>query len=413
MMTHTREIIKPKVLLVDDEPDFEAMVRLKMRRRLQSGEYDFIFASSGIDALYKIESFSYIDVAFLDINMPEMDGFTLMQSLKELFPDIMVVIVSAYGDMENIRQAMNLGAFDYLTKPVDFIDFELTLNKTVSIASKLKASKAATRQAREDLIRAQEEIVRAFEKEKELNEMKSRFISMISMQYRTPLAVIQTSADVLQVVLNHGKGLEHKRFIDAIHISVKQMTKMLDDVLTIGNGEFEKMTAEMSTIDLISTCRSICHEAEMVDEYSHRIELIHNDEICRFFTNERLFVHIFGNLLNHALANLPKGETLKFEIARHEERCSIEISENCGALCQSSIDRLFDPLDKKSHFINQGFNLSLAIAKRSVEALSGKIFAECQSGVSTKYTVELPQLEASNQKSDNRQFSDIDVLETV
>jgi len=119
-----------KILVVDDESDMEPMIRQKFRRHILEKTFDFEFAFNGIEALEKITEFPEIGVVLSDINMPGMDGLTLLTKLKEMKnPGLKTVIVSAYGDMDNIRTAMNRGAFDFITKPVNFDDLEITINK--------------------------------------------------------------------------------------------------------------------------------------------------------------------------------------------------------------------------------------------------------------------------------------------
>jgi len=119
-------------MVVDDEVDLEPLIRQKFRRQIRDGIYDFVFAHNGLEALTRLIEYPEIGIILSDINMPEMDGLTLLMKLKELKnPGLKTVIVSAYGDMENIRTAMNRGAFDFLTKPISFEDLEITINKTM------------------------------------------------------------------------------------------------------------------------------------------------------------------------------------------------------------------------------------------------------------------------------------------
>lgn len=121
-----------RMLVVDDEPDLESLIRQRFRRRIKDGDYNFVFAANGLEALAKILEYKDIGIILSDINMPEMDGLTLLAKLNELKnPALRTVIVSAYGDMDNIRTAMNRGAYDFVTKPVDFIDLEKTIEKTI------------------------------------------------------------------------------------------------------------------------------------------------------------------------------------------------------------------------------------------------------------------------------------------
>jgi len=131
-----------KILVVDDEPDLEDLVTQKFRRQIKDGSLDFGFARDGVDALAFLEAHPDFDMVLCDINMPRMDGLTLLARLQDEATRFSTVIVSAYGDMANIRTAMNRSAFDFLTKPIDFADFETTIRKTI-------AHVAALRDARE------------------------------------------------------------------------------------------------------------------------------------------------------------------------------------------------------------------------------------------------------------------------
>jgi class 3 adenylate cyclase len=119
------------ILVVDDEPDLEALVLQKFRKQIRAGAVTFMFAHDGVEALQSIENHPHVDMVVSDINMPRMDGLSLLQKLQEAEDKKSTIIVSAYGDMSNIRTAMNRGAFDFLTKPIDFADLELTIDKTI------------------------------------------------------------------------------------------------------------------------------------------------------------------------------------------------------------------------------------------------------------------------------------------
>src|ERR1700748_2456664 len=123
----------PTILVVDDEPDLEALVLQKFRRQIRDGAVTVMFAHDGLEALETLEQNPHFDMVVSDINMPRMDGLSLLARLQEAQDEDRksTIIVSAYGDMSNIRTAMNRGAFDFLTKPIDFGDLELTIDKTM------------------------------------------------------------------------------------------------------------------------------------------------------------------------------------------------------------------------------------------------------------------------------------------
>jgi adenylate cyclase len=141
------------ILVVDDEPDLEMLVQQRFRRRIRDGEMKFLFARDGAEALGLLANGHGVDMVLSDINMPRMDGLTLLQRIREQDDQLSTVIVSAYGDMANIRTAMNRGAFDFVTKPIDFADLETTIDKTLHHIATLR--EARRRQAEAERARAQ------------------------------------------------------------------------------------------------------------------------------------------------------------------------------------------------------------------------------------------------------------------
>jgi adenylate cyclase len=135
-----------KILVVDDETDLEALIKQKFRQKIREHRYEFVFAVNGNDALERLRQHTDVEVVLSDINMPEMDGLTLLTKLNELNSLLKAVIVSAYGDMDNIRVAMNRGAFDFITKPVNFEDLELTMEKTIKQVEQTKETLRAIKE---------------------------------------------------------------------------------------------------------------------------------------------------------------------------------------------------------------------------------------------------------------------------
>jgi adenylate cyclase len=144
------------ILVVDDEADVELLISQRFRREVRSGEFAFSFARDGEQALRVLESDDRIELILLDINMPVMDGLTLLARLREIQAPVRAIIVSAYGDMPNIRTAMNRGAFDFVTKPIDMVDLEVTIRKTLDELARvqeLERRRTAAERARGNLAR--------------------------------------------------------------------------------------------------------------------------------------------------------------------------------------------------------------------------------------------------------------------
>lgn len=170
-----------KILVADDETDLEMLIRQKFRQKIREQKYEFIFAVNGNDALNKIQQHPDIEIVLSDINMPEMDGLTLLTRLGESSPLIKAVIVSAYGDMENIRTAMNRGAFDFITKPINFEDLSVTMEKTIAHVAQIHETLKAIKE---------NNILKMYVDETVLNFMGSREFESSLMENETVEATV-------------------------------------------------------------------------------------------------------------------------------------------------------------------------------------------------------------------------------
>jgi sigma-B regulation protein RsbU (phosphoserine phosphatase) len=130
-----------EILVVDDEPDLQMLILQKFRKQIEQEKYDFCFAEDGEEALEMLSEKPSVSLVLTDINMPRMDGLTLLENIQGMEqPDLKTVIVSAYGDMDNIRTAMNRGAYDFVTKPIDFDDLEVTIENTIEEIQRIRRS---------------------------------------------------------------------------------------------------------------------------------------------------------------------------------------------------------------------------------------------------------------------------------
>lgn len=251
-----------KILVVDDEADLEVLIKQKFRQKIRQNEYEFIFAINGRHALEQLELHHDVDVVLSDINMPEMDGLTLLSRLNEKNALLKSVIVSAYGDMDNIRTAMNRGAFDFVTKPVNFSDLEITIDRTVKHVGMIK-----------DTLKAMKEnnILKMYVDETVLNFMGSREIGASLFDNET---IVGTVA-----------------FIDICGFTAISETQSPDEVVTLLNEYFDIMA------------RAIIEENGIVDKFM-------GDAILAVFKGENHLERAVKACLNIKLeiSNKPKIE---------------------------------------------------------------------------------------------------------
>ena len=197
-----------KILVVDDEQDLEMLIKQKFRQKIREHLYEFIFASNGKLALEQLELHTDVDVVLSDINMPEMDGLTLLTKLNEQNGLLKSVIVSAYGDMENIRTAMNRGAYDFITKPVNFEDLEMTIEKTIKHVTQLRETMKAIKENNILKMYVDETVLnfmggREFESSIMANETVEATVAFIDICSFTAISESETPDTVVKMLNNY------------------------------------------------------------------------------------------------------------------------------------------------------------------------------------------------------------------
>jgi len=213
-----------KILVVDDEIDLEVLIKQKFRKKIREQAYEFVFAINGQHALDRLEEHPDVDIVLSDINMPEMDGLTLLTKLSEKNSILKSVMVSAYGDMDNIRTAMNRGAFDFVTKPVNFNDLELTIEKTIKHVNQMHETIKAIKENNILKMYVDETVInfmdsREFESSLMANETIETSVVFIDICGFTSISENETPDNVVKLLNNYfdvmvKEIIEHKGFID-------------------------------------------------------------------------------------------------------------------------------------------------------------------------------------------------------
>lgn len=205
-----------KILVADDETDLELLIKQKFRRQIREKKYEFSFALNGNEAIRHLTANPDIEILLSDINMPEVDGLTLLGKLSEVSPLVKTVMVSAYGDMENIRTAMNRGAFDFVLKPVNFEDLELTIEKTIKHVAQLHETLRAIKE---------NNILKMYVDETVLNFMSKK-------EYETTLMANETIEATVA-------------FIDICRFTAISETQPANEVVKLLNNYFDVMVKEI------------------------------------------------------------------------------------------------------------------------------------------------------------------------
>lgn len=390
------------ILVVDDNP---TNLEILDHALTQEG-YKVRIEAEGLNVI-KQARLSIPDLILLDIMLPDLNGFEVCKQLKAdpLTEGIPIIFMTALADPVDKIKGLNLGAVDYITKP--FQKEELLarvrghvqlrqLNKTLELQNQqlieLKnelENRVAERTA---------ELSQALEKEKELNQLKSRFITMASHEFRTPLAIISSSSGILQ---NFSDRLSEKRkqeHLETIQNTIKHIIQVLDDVLMINQAEAEKIEVKLEPLDIIKFCRHLKEEIE-ASFISHEIDFYIDlgDEIFNNYqlvlVDKKLLRQIITNLLTNAIKYSPDHNLVNFSLSRKDNQLILKISDYGIGIPPSDQVHLFEYFQRGSNVGTlPGTGLGLSIVKKCVDLHQGEITLDSELGKGTLFTVILPLL---------------------
>ncbi|WP_445246819.1 EAL domain-containing protein [Microcoleus sp. OTE_8_concoct_300] len=229
-----------KILVIDDEPLLEYLILQLFRHQISTHEFEFYFAINGVQALEKLQSEGSFDLVLTDINMPEMDGLTLLENLPAIDPTLKAVVVSAYGDMQNIRTAMNRGAFDFLTKPIDFADLKITINKTLEFVrlAREKEQQLATANAQIHYQAFYDELTGLPNRNWLLKEMRSGINSFKELGHLEAILFLTINRyQIVKYSLGHSRGeqlvVEVARRLEACALNRNLIARVGEDAFAI------------------------------------------------------------------------------------------------------------------------------------------------------------------------------------
>ena len=381
-----------RILVVDDEPDFESLILRNFRKKIRKKELEFLFAGNGAEALEVLKKDSNIDMIISDINMPILDGLSLLDRLMHNYPEIKAVIVSAYDDMDKIRTAMNRGAFDFLTKPIDFDDLEITINKTIKNTQQLKENKRL-RQEKQEAEAA--------------NRAKSVFLANMSHELRTPLnAIIGYS----EIMLEDAVDLGYDTFVPdltKVQTAGKHLLAIINDILDLSKIEAGKMELHTEPFDIESLIDNVISTIQPTIEKNFNVlEVKFEDKIGSIRADLTKVRQVILNLLSNAAKFTENGRiTLTVREATEEEKPQVEngksdrqyilisVADTGIGISPEQMENLFEPFTQADSSTTKkygGTGLGLAISRHFCNMMGGNIGVESDLDRGSVFTVKLP-----------------------
>lgn len=383
-------------------------------------DFDIIYAN---DEVFNISS--YNESELLDFRLEDLVAPETLENVKNILNDVLNKVIDSkkfefdlinrYGEIRNIFASCSFtndfqGNKALVLQILDITDIKSAERRMIEINHELeqrvnertsqlqetmddlKVEIAVRKKAELELQLAKEEVDNALEKEKELNTLKTRFISMISHEYRTPLTVILTSTYLVEQYYQGEHQEQFNKFLGKIRNSVDTMTQLLEDVLTIGKAESVKSKIIPKKINIIDYIREIIEECKVVDKDKHNFILNYELSSPEIISDEKSLRHIFQNIISNAAKYSPGADEVTIDIKENSRNLVVYVTDKGIGIPNDDIANLFETFHRASNVGSiSGTGLGLSIVKRCLDSLYGEIGVQSELGKGTKFILELPK----------------------
>lgn len=385
-----------KILVVDDEVDLKTLMLQRFRQFINAGKYSFRFVENAERALAALEEDPDVDVLLLDINMPGISGLTLLSKLADMNMVGRAVMVSAYGDINNIRVAMNRGAFDFVMKPIDFDDLQMTIDKTARHVAQVRES-----------------IHLRF-----MNEMKTRFFDNIAHEFRTPLTLILSPVE--RLIQQYGHLDDLRRNLETIERNARQLLRLINQLLDLAKLEAGRLTVEARPGNLNEFVSQLVNAFHTAAE-TQQIQLQYQTNLSQnYWFDPDKVGHIVYNLVANAIKFTPgvdtangttqhatsnsTANTVTVDLIESENTVQIIVKDSGVGIAPEKLPYIFDRFyqshtpgnrraDIARHDLSKptvGTGIGLALVKELVELMGGTATVDSVVGKGTSFTMTLP-----------------------
>lgn len=387
-----------RVLLIEDDSQDVDLIQgyLKKSQHFEITLENVDSLSVGLSRLGEGE----FDLVLSDLSLPDEHGLDTFRQLYAQFPNIPIIILSGLDDEEVAVTALSLGAQDYLIKGL-FNSRQLT--RAIRYAFERHQLRVALKQQTElleqrvlertaELQQAKEALAVALEQEKELSELKSRIITTISHEYRTPLTAIASSAELLEYYRHKWDEAKQLKHFGRIQSCVKHMTALVNDVLFLNQAEFEKLSCRPTPLNLAAFFQELIDERQASISNKHRLIFTHIGEEEQFLGDAKLLRQILTNLLDNAIKYSPDGGIVSLELMLEETQVIFSCLDEGIGIPFAEHQNLFQSFSRASNVGTiGGTGLGLSIVKKCVDLHEGQIAVESVEGKGAKFTITLPR----------------------
>ncbi|RYF70657.1 MAG: response regulator, partial [Cytophagaceae bacterium] len=365
------------ILVVDDEDDVQPLILGLFRTKIKQGLYSFRFVTSGREALQMLEQDNTISLVLLDINMPELDGLTVLSQLPALNPLLTTIIVSAYGDIGNIRTAMNRGAFDFVCKPIDFDDLQVTLDKAIQHSVQVRETYHL----------------------RGLDALKTRFFENVTHELRTPITLILSP--VQQLLQRYSETEELHRKLLTVERNAQKLHQLINQLLDLAKLEAGHLSLVPIPGDLGYFIEQITQAFAPVTDGSALTLSYENSLTHHYLFDAGKFELIVHNLLSNALKYTGEGQ-IAVRVAETDMGIELIVRDTGIGIPPEKLPYIFNRFyqvdqtvstQSATYQTNPGTGIGLSLVKELVQLMGGTVAvsSQCKGPESgSVFTIQLP-----------------------
>ena len=378
-----------KILVADDVRDFHNLILGVFQQQIRAGEYEFIFALDGQEALDRLQTDPVIDIFLVDIFMPKIDGLTLLLKLQqpefEHNPALTSIVISAYNDLKNIRKAMNAMAFDFLTKPTNIDDLRITIKKAARQSQRIKESIARYNLAQETLQQANEELeLRIKERTAELD----AFAQTAAHDLKAPLGNVVGYIEFLEAYFANLASEEVVDILHKIKTSGQKGIKIVDELLLLAG--IGKASVKITPVDMDTVIEQVMYELTLtIEQYKAKIS-VPNTWPAPLGYAPWLEV-VWTNFITNGLKYGGRPPILELGYTLSSPNfIRFWIKDNGGGLTKENQRDVFTEFTRLDETDVQGHGLGLATVRRIIEKLDGDVGVDSAPGQGSTFYFTLP-----------------------
>jgi signal transduction histidine kinase len=386
------------ILVVDDEPNVEPLIRQIFRRQIRQQKLVFFFAHDGVEALSQIQAEPNIDIVLTDIRMPQMDGLALLTKLGELKPMLNPVlttaVLSAYDDMENIRKAMNAGAFDFLPKPLDYEDLRITLDKLIQHVQHFKQAQETVRRTQNELTHAYAALEESNQRLQELDKLKSDFINVITHELRSPFVNISFSLELLERYGREELPPDLLAQLAELRKGIQTARKMVDNLVNFAQFLSKQGEMQQTTLDFTQLVEdSVLPLRGLAQSNGVTLEMELGGERPLILADPAHIADAIYHLVHNAIRFSPEGGIVWVRVQQKGTAVSLTVQDTGAGIPSDKLSTLWDGFSQLADPLLrgvEGLDLGLSLVKYIVKAHNGELFAESQIGQGSTFGFAIP-----------------------